>query len=518
MPPNEPRSGFTPFLPLPDADRDLSKRLVEMAERLEHSVDEAMAPKALDDLTRRIEAMGRQISGALAALPKPVSLEPIERQIADIGHRFDRAESELAKIGAIETALHRLIERVDAQASELGDIAAKAATEAARLVAGEAKLDAATAERLDAMHRDLKAMSERSSTAGDRLAVIVESVHDSLRQLVQQAERNAARATGLKPHAPFAEAAPAESHEPSENGPAGGSEQRDLARASRPDTPKPLGRTVEAGSPFGRAKRVSGDSPRDLDDDKSTGRDAPRSHRVLGKKPARTEAEMEEDLVAAARRAAQAASRRAAERPDAAMRKWTPPGARASSRLEASRVASPRVATDRGAERARPEAPSRRSRPVLVISAAVLLILSAILLYSRLQTKPWPELLPPAAETSAPAPQAPTGSAPLPSEREQAPAAAEPERESPAPSPAPVAPDAASNATRDTASDAGADTNFTDIAKSSSWPATVVEEPAAEAPGLQQATQAKPAALQQVEEPQLPPGIVFTVEDPSRSF
>jgi cytoskeletal protein RodZ len=162
----------------------------------------------------------------------------------------------------------------------------------------------------------------------------------------------------------------------------------------------------------------------------------------------------------------------------------------------------------------------RRGRPLLVISAAVLLVLSAILLYTRLQSKPWPELLTPAAEDTVSPASAPTGDSPLPDATEQAPAASEPKREAPAPSPSPVAPDAASNSTRDTAGEPGGDENVTDIAKSSHWPATVVEERAAPspAPGMQEPTQAKPAALQEVEEPALPPGVVFTVEDPSRSF
>jgi localization factor PodJL len=480
---------------LPDADHDLSKRLVEMAERLEHSVDSAMAPKTLDGLTARVEAMGRQIAEALAALPGPVSLAPIEREIAAIGRKLDHAESELARIGAIEATLYRLIERVDGQAGQLSDIAAKAATEAARLVSDEAKLDAATAERLDAMHRDLKAMNERSSAAGDRLAGIVEAVHDSLKQLVQQAERSAARATELKPHAPFAQDAPAQSHEQNVGEPARSAE-------SRP---------IEARASFGRATRAgSGDKPADLDPERPAGRDAPRSVRILAKRPARSESEMEEDLVAAARRAAQAAARRAAERPGGSMDKWTPSSTQASSRAETLRVETHDAAM-RGAEPSRTEGSSRRGRPLLVICAAVLLVLSAILLYSRLQSKPWPELLAPAAEESAPQPSAPTNS-PLPGESEQAPAAAEPKQEAPAPSPSPVAPDAASNATRDTAM--GESENFTDIAKSSNWPATVVEEPAASAPSMQEATQAKPAALQEVEEPRLPPGVVFTVEDP----
>jgi localization factor PodJL len=493
--PHEPT--FPPFPPLPDPDHDLSKRLVEMAERLEHSVDSAMAPKTLNDLTARVEAMGRQIAEALAALPGPVSLAPIERQIADIGLKLDQAEGELARIGAIETALYRLIERVDGQAGQLSDIAAKAATEAARLVAGEAKFDAATAERLDAMHRDLKAMNERSTAAGDRLAGIVEAVHDSLKQLVQQAERSAARATELKPHAPFAQDAPAQSHDKNESEPARSTESR----------------SVEPRSTFGRATRAeSGDQPADHGEERPAGREAPRSGRILAKRPTRTETEMEEDLVAAARRAAQAAARRAAERPGGAASTWTPSGAQASSRAEPSR------AETRHAEPSRTEGPLRRGRPLLVIAAAVLLVLSAILLYSRLPSKPSPELLAPAAEESAPPPSAPTGNNPPATESEQAPAASEPQPEAPAPSPSPVAPDAASNATHDTAS--GESENFTDIAKSSNWPATVVEEPAAPAPAtsLQETTQAKPAALQEMEEPELPPGVVFTVEDPSRAY
>jgi cytoskeletal protein RodZ len=220
---------------------------------------------------------------------------------------------------------------------------------------------------------------------------------------------------------------------------------------------------------------------------------------------------MEEDLVAAARRAAQAAARRAAERPGGAAGAWTPSGAQAPSRAEPSRA-------ETRAESSRSERPLRRGRPLLVIAAAVLLVLSAILLYSRLHSKPMPELLAPAAEESVLPPSAPTGNSPPTTGSEQAPTASEPTPEAPAPSPSPVPPDAAANTTRDTAS--GESENFTDIAKSSNWPATVVEEPAAPAPapGLQDTTQAKPAALQEVEEPELPPGVVFTVEDPSRGY
>jgi hypothetical protein len=508
FPASEPTPVFPPFPPLPDTDRDLSKRLVEMAHRLEHSVDAAMAPKALGDLNTRVDAMGRQIADALAALPKPVSFEPLERQIADVAHKLGQAQTELAKIGAIETALHRLIERVDGQADQLSDVAAKAATEAARLVSGEAKLDAATSERLDTMHRDLKAMTARSSAADDRLAGIIEAVHESLKELVQHVERSASRASALRLHAPFPEPAPAE-HDDRENIEPEKSAETETEEAgggkasARPREARPL----DARPQFGRAKRAgSGERAVDLDQGKTVDRDTPRVRQNPVRKSPRSESEMEEDLVAAARRAAQAAARRAAERAGGDMRKWAPSGTQVSSRAETRR---PEIA-----------APLKRGWPLLVVSAAVLLVLSAILLYSRLQTKPWPELSSPAVEESATPPSVPSQNGASPGAGEKAPAAKPNIQTAPAPNPSPVAPDAASNPARDAASGAGGVDNFTDIAKSSYWPATVVTEPAdAEpAPSVTETSEAPPTAMQDIEEPALPPGVVFTVEDPSQSF
>jgi hypothetical protein len=526
----EPNSVFSSFPPLPEADRDLSKRLIEMAHRLEHSVDAAMTPRSLDDLPARIDAVGRQIADALAALPKPVSLEPLEHQIAYVAHKIGRAETELAKIGDIETALHRLIERMDRQAGQLGDVAAKAATEAARLVSGEARLDAATAERLDTMHRDLMAMNARSSAADDRLAGSIEAVHQSLKQLVLETERSASRATALSPHAPFPERMPDAHGEQAESVSAKGVEYQMERRAPPGVEAKPLeaklpeasplearpleARSLEARPPFGRAKRAgSGDTLVDLDEERSVDLDVPLGSRSFVKRVARTESEMENDLVAAARRAAQAAARRAAERTGRDMRNWAPAGARTSSRVETLRAETPR-----GAETHRSEALSRRSRPLLIVAAAVLLVLSAILLYSRLQTKSWPEFLAPAAEESAPLPSAPIEESPLPGAGDKVPDA-EPEKET-APAPGPVPPDAAANPPRDAAGGTGKSANVTDIAKSTYWPATVVEEPveAAPATGVEATRQAEPAPLRAAEEPLLPPGVVFTVEGPSRSF
>ena len=499
----DPGYAIPPLPPLlPNEDRDLDKRLVEAAHRLERSVGAAMTPQLLDALNARLDEIGRKVAEALDAAPKPLSLDPIERQISDMAQQLGRAEAQLAKVGAIEDALHRLIARVDSNAAELGEVAAKAANEAARLIAGESKRDAANAGRLDALHRDLAAMNERSRASEDRLAGTVEAVHESLKQLVQQLERSA---PSVAPKAPLAERMrdlspqpekqegefPANSGAknggyPDGNEDGGGAGAKQVSPRSGSGAPLAGVEETEAASRFGRAWRGRSDAERLAPDE------GPR--RILAKKNIAADAEdgIPDDLVAAARRAAQAAALKAAERTGGSPLRRMPPYAGRSA------GETPRGETPRG------EMPLWRGRSLLIVCAAILLALSAVLLYGRLQSKFGSELILPGAEQSAPLPSAPSETSPLPGAGEGAPAPAPPKADTaPAPSPSGFEPDAASSPSGDAASDTGE--NVTEIAKQSYWQATVEEDWAP----------AEPAALKPAEAPALPPGVVFFVEEPA---
>ena len=181
-----------------------------MAHRLENSVGTPMPP-ALDALSARLDEISRDLAKALEA-PKTLSLEPVERQISEMAKQLTRAETQLAKIGEIESALLQLIERVDASPSQ-DEVASKAAEEAARRVAEEMKLSGNTTERLDAMHRDLMAMNDRTKSSDEKLAGTIEAVHASLKELAHQVERaatppplrRAPAAPAAMPRVPFAE-------------------------------------------------------------------------------------------------------------------------------------------------------------------------------------------------------------------------------------------------------------------------------------------------------------------------
>ena len=358
-------------------------------------------------MNARLEEIGKELSEALNQTAKRESLEHVEHQLAEMSQQIGRAEVQLAKLGSIESQLLKLIERVDTGTPELEDLATKAASEALRRAAAETNPDTA---RIETIERDLVVMSEKTQASDERIASTLSAVHDSIKHLVQQVERG----TGTlppRPRLPFADrqgrpvGAPLPPHAQPGVPPQGQPAEGRAPKAPLPPVPTApapnaqgalpqngLPRTVapaaapgmqaaaetEPAGPFGRAK--PGNLREEaVDLDKAP---APRPRRTP---TADAEYEVPDDLVAAARRAAQAAAAKAADRAS---------GGRLRRSARASLPGSP--------ER---EMQPAKKRPILMIAAAVLLVLSALLLYGRLKSKPEPEVIaPPAVEQTAPTP------------------------------------------------------------------------------------------------------------------
>ncbi len=459
-------------------DRDLDKRLIDVAHRLERSIETTMSTAVLEALNARLDEIGNQINQALLRTPKFPSFEPLEVQISDLAQKLARAEEQFARIGPIESELHGLIARVDASPGDVEEVIGRVAGQAARLAAAEAarftaaEVKQSTAERLDAMHRDLIAMSDRTRTNDDRLTNSITAVQDSLKQLAQQVEKGASQAQQPpRPRAAFAERTEAEPAEPGQTShplaelriDKGLAKESASARSipqpsAKPKTLRtrltpaaPAMEQTEAASALVRAKRLR---PTEEAVDLDSPAERPLLDAVQDEK-----FETPSDLIVAARRAAQA--REPEDRPSASDAKV------ASAGLSQSAVA--------------PDRPLMQKRSLLIVAAAILLAISAALLYQRLQSKPEPAILPPVIEQSAPASETPPA-----------------QSESSAPLPQPQG-DPDKNAAND--SETG---NFTEVTKSSYGPAPAGTGDAVE-----------PGALGQGDEVSLPPGIVFSVEDPS---
>lgn len=443
----------------PPASRpDFDNRLAEMADRLEQSIGAAMPSSTIEALNARIEEIGNQIAKSLEQAPSRASLEHVERQIAEMGQQLNRAEEQLGRLGGVEERLLALLARLEDKdadpkpaefdAAQLQEIAAKAAVEAARLVADDSQK---TTDRLEAMQRELNAVGDFNRQSDDKLSSTLQSVHESLKQLVQQVERPETPSSQADPFAAApapqrpSPAAPAPTTAPEAPEPKSWSEpdsmERDPATPSTaPHAPEPRPRrnpaqprphkprTAVTSAPAAHPQRPrfpevtnpaampepeqssADDAERRL---KETLRDRlnagssrakprnllaaferARAPRVEEAEPvsgmdvaADLDAPAPQDMVAAARRAAQAAAAHAEAR------KETP--SRQKPVLNAPQE----------------EQASIRRRPYLIISAAILLAISAFLLYGRLTSKtasgadpsPVSESVEPAGGTAGPA-------------------------------------------------------------------------------------------------------------------
>jgi localization factor PodJL len=513
-----------PALEFPPLTREapFDKRLADVANELEHSLGAVMPAATIEALNTRLDEIASQLSQALKQAPKLDNLASVEKQLSDMGQQLSRAEAQLARMNGIEDQLRTLIERFDATPDVIEEIATKAANEAARQVAEKAKSNASE-DRLNAMHRDLVAMSDKSRAADDRLSATLQAVHDSLKQLVQQVERGASGALQPpKPQAPFAERIRAQAEQglpplpPFQQPPAtsGAAQQKPTASAKEKSLKSRLGGSIadfqdsEPVPPFGRGKRL-GLEEEAVDLDAAAER---------GKSASPTDAEfVHDDLVAAARRAAQAAAIRAEERTGGGRAR------RASDKIAANSIPGP-------------DAPTKRKRSLLMISAAILLVISAALLYGRLRSKPEIEATPPAAGESVPNPAGedqitplPEGSrhgTALPDASQSAPAPAEPGSDAAAPAKSgawDAVPDDSMQEPADSAStgfNQGSDPSPDDSAPSAANDTGGVTDVAKSSPGRMQGEASdtprpQPASFTPGGMAALPPGVSVSIEEPT---
>jgi localization factor PodJL len=424
--PGETPSYATPSFELPRFGTEhlnVDKRLIDIAQRLEHSIGEAMPGAAIETLNARMEEIAKRFEAALEHSPKLENLQHLERQITEIGQQLGGVERQVARIAVIEGQLHRLIERLEDGPAQMEQAASKAANEAVRLVSDTGLDKPSAAERLDTIHRDIVAMNERSRATDDRLVDTLAAMHESLRDLVHQVERGR-QPLPTPPLAlpqPRSELAPSPAETRIDKAATrdGGEDLRSRHPSLRSllSTTAPDSKELEPAPAFGRAKRGPlVEEAVDLDESEpSRSVDLSFPEAFLAPR---------DDLVAAARRAAQSAAARAGER--------------GALRPRRSRV------TNETSTEASMELPERRKRSILMIVAVLLLLVSAALLYSRLPSKPEVKTVPPATEQSAPA--AATKAIPAPAAEASPEIQAAPATERAAPPAVEAAPDTATEA------------------------------------------------------------------------
>ncbi len=275
---------------------------------------------------RQVEAAANEtelISQSLTSLAKPPNLETLVERLRAIEGFLSRAEEQHSRIAAIESHLLELRGATRASGSQMEDIARRSAREAAELVQAQAPTMNA-ADRLDAIQAELRMLNERAMQMDERTVGTLETMNGTLKTLADKIGGSVPSAASGRGDAGTGTSAPDHRHY-----------QRlpQAAPAPRGQSESPLGREhLEAAAAAGEG---------------TVGND---------------------DFVASARRAAEAAARQPAGEGATS----------ASGSLPRPQPPRPSITTaaDAGA--------SKKPRPLLLIAAIILLVVSAALFYKRL--------------------------------------------------------------------------------------------------------------------------------------
>lgn len=331
----------------PGQSPDFGRQFTDTAAVFEQSLAAGQPTERLEALNARIDDLVRRFDTAVADRSDAAALRHIEAQLDNLAAQFGEAQQHYARVDAIEANLVRLMEWAQASGSHVEAAARKAVHEAARDI-GTGAPD--VADRLDAIQQELHALAERSRELDGRTVGALESMNSALKSLTGQitgagrpvskgepAQASAAPAEGTSGRPTPGTTAKPEPQSPDLD------EGRNRVGASIPDyQEKPHG----ASSPAGPGVR------------QQTGRE-PVGENVV--------AFDDDDFLASARRAAQAAAMQPGEAP------------KRKSLLSALRRSRP--------EPAPAPQESRRPRSLVVIGTVFLLVASAALLYGRLQDK-----------------------------------------------------------------------------------------------------------------------------------
>ncbi len=342
----------------------LEDQFDSLAARLEGGLSVHQSSTEIEALSEKLDAVSRELADALAEPAE--ALTSIEHQLTDIARSFGQTEQRLNKMNDLEVHLAKLTNSL-AESPGLIDRAAETAATRVMQLSSSGSNDA-LAMRIDAMHAELTAFDGRSRAQGDRMSGIVETIQRRLNDLVdtrsdgspvQTARAEEKRALPAAPQAQEAAGMARPQPKPKLDADFDDEPAKDKPRAPEvrePDT---------AAQPASLRERLGASIP---DFQPSVAQPKAKQNQT-GDRPQSGPADRKDDFIAAARKAAQAAAARANEKskPSAKMHEG------AMNQHLSSKPAENHLS---------------RPRPVLVISAAVLLIASAALLYTRLQSKP----------------------------------------------------------------------------------------------------------------------------------
>jgi localization factor PodJL len=190
---------------------DMDKRLVDITQRLEQSQQSARNNPQLSDLERRMAELDYRLDEAMRHQGDSQAQVALEEKISEVAERVGHTEHQLGHLETIERAINQLFDSIEQSRSWAKDVAEDAANRMAdRLMnaPGAAPLALGSSPELLALEDGLRAVKESAAGADHRNQETLQAVHDTLEQIVTKLAELETAAVGQQVAAAAAQGTP----------------------------------------------------------------------------------------------------------------------------------------------------------------------------------------------------------------------------------------------------------------------------------------------------------------------
>ena len=165
---------------------DMDRRILEISQRLEQSHSAARDMPQLNELERRMVELDHRLNDAIRMQGDGTARFELEQKLEEVNERLGRTEHQLTHLQTIEKAIGQLYDSMEQSRNWTKEVAEDAANRMGQHIMSQqhGPVNLAGSPEIMALEQGLHAVREASQTADSRNQETLEAVHETLEQIV----------------------------------------------------------------------------------------------------------------------------------------------------------------------------------------------------------------------------------------------------------------------------------------------------------------------------------------------
>ncbi len=167
---------------------DMDRRILEISQRLEQSHSAARDMPQLNELERRMVELDHRLNDAIRLQGDGTARVELEQKLEEVNERLGRTEHQLTHLQTIEKAIGQLYDSMEQNRNWTKDVAEDAANRMGQHIMSQQQgpVNLTGSPEIMALEQGLHAVREASHAADSRNQETLEAVHETLEQIVSK--------------------------------------------------------------------------------------------------------------------------------------------------------------------------------------------------------------------------------------------------------------------------------------------------------------------------------------------